>query len=73
MLFFPAIPQVKKNAPIKQGALFCSFFSTLGVQRAIRLPAAKINAGGVIVLGGRQPTRVLFLASAGFLSLAGPS
>ena len=25
------------------------------VQRSIRLPAAKTNAGGVIVLGGRQP------------------
>jgi len=46
---------------------------TLGVQRATRLPAAKINAGGVIALGGRQPTCVLFLACADFFSLAGPS
>ena len=41
---------------------------TLGVQRATRLPAAKINAGGVIALGGRQPTCVLFLACADFFS-----
>ena len=46
---------------------------TLSGQRATRLPAAKINAGGVIVLGGRQPACVLFLASPDFFSLAGPS
>ena len=45
---------------------------TLSEQRAIRLLAAKIDAGGVIVLGGRQPTFVLFLASTGFILPAGP-
>jgi len=44
---------------------------TLSGQGAARLPAAKTNAGGVIVLGGRQPTFVLFLASPDFFSLAG--
>jgi hypothetical protein len=52
-------------------ALQSPLLPTLGVQRAIRLPTAKISAGGVIVLGGRQPTRVLFLAGAAFLSPAG--
>lgn len=46
---------------------------TLSRQGAIRLPAVKINTGIVIVLGGRQPTCVLFLASADFSSLAGPA
>ena len=47
--------------------------STLGGQRATCLPAAKINAGCVIVLSGRQPTVILFLASPDFFSLAGPT
>ena len=47
-------------------------YLTLSEQGATRLPAAKIDAGGVIVLGGRQPTFVLFLASPHFFSPAGP-
>ena len=47
-------------------------YLTLSEQGATRLPAAKISAGGVIVLGGRQPTFVLFLASTGFILPAGP-
>ena len=36
-------------------------------------PSGVGKLSDVIVLGGRQPTFVLFLASAGFISLAGPA
>ena len=46
---------------------------TVRKQKETCLPAAKIGAGGVLVLDGRQPIFVRGLASTNFILPAGPS